>query len=52
MPEENLQMIDGLTIQYVFGNSAGKIAESLGLDVDKAKTLGYIHDIGKLVRKV
>ena len=29
------------------GNSAGKIAESLGLDVDKAKTLGYIHDIGK-----
>lgn len=31
------------------GNSAGKIAESLGLDVDKAKTLGYIHDIGKSV---
>lgn len=29
------------------GNSAGKIAESLNLDVDKAKTLGYIHDIGK-----
>ncbi len=30
------------------GNTAGKIAESLGLDVDFAKTLGYIHDIGKL----
>ena len=29
------------------GNSAGKIAESLDLDVDKAKALGYIHDIGK-----
>lgn len=29
------------------GNSAGKIAEKLNLDVDKAKTLGYIHDIGK-----
>lgn len=31
------------------GNSAGKIAKSLGLDEEKAKTLGYIHDIGKLV---
>ena len=29
------------------GNSAGKIAEKLNLDVDKAKALGYIHDIGK-----
>lgn len=29
------------------GNSAGKIAEKLDLDVDKAKALGYIHDIGK-----
>lgn len=31
------------------GNSAGKIAEHLGLDVDFAKTLGFIHDIGKSV---
>lgn len=29
------------------GESAGKIAEALNLDVEKAKTLGYIHDIGK-----
>jgi len=31
------------------GNAAGKIAEALNLDVEYAKTLGYIHDIGKLV---
>ena len=30
------------------GNTAGKIAENLGLDVEFAKTLGYIHDIGKI----
>lgn len=29
------------------GNTAGIIAESLQLDVDYAKTLGYLHDIGK-----
>lgn len=29
------------------GNSAGKIAQKLNLDEDFAKTLGYIHDIGK-----
>lgn len=29
------------------GETAGKIAEKLDLDIDKAKTLGYIHDIGK-----
>ncbi len=31
------------------GNTAAKIAESLKLDSEKARTLGYIHDIGKLV---
>ena len=36
------------------GNTAGRIAKALNekgydLDVDKAITLGYIHDIGKLV---
>lgn len=31
------------------GNTAGTIAEQLGLDIEKAKTLGYIHDIGKSV---
>lgn len=31
------------------GDSAEKIAEKLNLDVDYAKTLGYIHDIGKSV---
>lgn len=29
------------------GNVAGIIAQSLGLDEEYAKTLGYIHDIGK-----
>lgn len=29
------------------GTAAGVIANKLGLDVDKAVTLGYIHDIGK-----
>lgn len=31
------------------GNSAGVIAGALNLDVEYARTLGYIHDIGKLV---
>lgn len=31
------------------GNTAGKIAEKLNLDVDYAKTLGYIHDIGRAI---
>ena len=30
------------------GNAAGRIAGSLGLDIEYAKILGYIHDIGKL----
>ena len=29
------------------GNSAGKIAKAMGLDENKAKTLGFLHDIGK-----
>ena len=29
------------------GNTAGVIAKALNLDIDKAKALGYIHDIGK-----
>lgn len=29
------------------GEAAGRIAEKLKLDIDKAKALGYIHDIGK-----
>ena len=29
------------------GNTASKIAEALNLDSELAKTLGYIHDIGK-----
>ena len=29
------------------GNAAGKIAEALNMDSDKAKMMGYIHDIGK-----
>ena len=41
---ENTRWIDHC---ICVGNSAGKIAESLGIDADKAKTLGYIHDIGK-----
>lgn len=30
------------------GNTAGIIAEKLGMDVDKVKAMGYIHDIGKI----
>ncbi len=29
------------------GNTAYVIAEALKLDSEKAKTLGYVHDIGK-----
>ena len=31
------------------GNTAGKIAEKLNLDINYAKTLGYIHDIGRAI---
>ncbi len=29
------------------GEAAARIADRLGLDVDKARAMGYIHDIGK-----
>lgn len=32
------------------GYAAGVIAKALNLDGEKAKTLGYIHDIGKSIR--
>lgn len=34
------------------GNTACVIAEHLGLDAEKAKVLGYIHDIGKSVGEI
>lgn len=43
------KMLNDKWIDYCLcvGDTAGKIAESLDLDVDKAKALGYIHDIEK-----
>lgn len=32
------------------GYAAGKIAKALNLDEEKARVLGYIHDIGKRIR--
>lgn len=41
---------DGWIIQSIcVGNCASKIAKALNLDSELAKTLGYIHDIGKSV---
>ena len=34
------------------GEAAARIAERLNLDVDKARAMGYIHDIGKNIVKV
>lgn len=34
--------------ELAVGNAAGRIAKALGMDEDKAKALGYIHDIGKV----
>ena len=31
------------------GEAAGRIAAKLGLDEDKAKALGYVHDIGRKI---
>lgn len=36
-----------ITHSLCVGEAAYRIADQLGLDADKAKTLGYIHDIGK-----
>ena len=33
------------------GNTAGVIAKALNIDEDFAKTLGYIHDIGRAVKE-
>ena len=41
--------VDWIRHSICVGDSAGKIARELNLDVDKAKCLGYIHDIGKAV---
>lgn len=45
--EKNMEDTGWIIHSICVGNSAGKIAEKLDLDIDKAKTLGYIHDIGK-----
>lgn len=44
--KENEQIINH---SICVANCASKIAASLNLDIDKVKTLGYIHDIGKLI---
>ena len=38
-----------ITHSICVGNTASIIAKELNLDVDYAKTLGYIHDYGKVV---
>lgn len=49
--EKNIEDNYWIKHSICVGNSAGKIAEKLNLDVDKAKTLGYVHDIGKTFGK-
>lgn len=34
---------------YYVGEASGRIALKLGLDVEKAKSLGYLHDVGRKV---
>ncbi|MBD5405073.1 HD domain-containing protein [bacterium] len=51
---EDNKIPDWIKHSLCIGNMAGKIAEALNkkglnLDVDKAITLGYIHDIGRSV---
>ena len=46
---EAKEMYDGpfFTHSIKVGEAAARISEKLNLDVDKAKAMGYIHDIGK-----
>lgn len=34
---------------YYVGEAAGRIAERLGIDSDKAKAFGYLHDVGRKI---
>ena len=49
LKESKIKDTDELWIEHCIcvGNTASKIAEALNLDSEYAKTLGYIHDIGK-----
>lgn len=49
MLEEAERLNPGRWIEHSkkVGEAAKRIAEKMGLDSEKAKTLGYIHDIGK-----
>lgn len=49
LEDERMKAPDDRWIDHCIcvGNVAGKIAKALNLDDDFAKTLGYIHDIGK-----
>lgn len=47
MPKNLKKIIIGLNIPSVWEIQQEKIAEALNLDIDYAKTLGYIHAIGK-----
>ena len=46
---ENLENLKYIQHCRYVGNLAGLIAGELGLDADYAKTLGYLHDIGRKI---